>query len=395
MAKTQPWLVPALAAAFVLAVAPIAHANVDEGMAHFRSGEFAEAAAQFQTLVDQSPGYADGWFMLGVSFMKMDKLDDAENNLLKAIELNGDKFDYQHVLAKIYFDREQYSKTVGTLKTAEPLVTDKTRWSLYYLRGMSQAALEHWADAVGDLEKAKALKVTPALLDRLGLAYYEMGHYDKALPALEAALKESPSGQALLVRTTNALLNLGAETKKAAYYQEALRYAEKYDAAKPGTVDGTNLVGRSALGAKEYAKAEQAFKKVLSLKADHCYAMGNLGKTYAVQEKWAEAEQILTEATACAPRMAVAWESLGFTQQKQTKLELAIQSYEKAKSISPSPAIQQAIDTCNENIAIREHNEEMDRLKAKQETDQQIEDERIRLEEEKRETWRKKTESDD
>ena len=63
---------------------------------------------------------------------------------------------------------------------------------------------------------------------------------------------------------------------------------EKFQRMEPESYEANNLVGRAALGGKEFAKAEQAFRKVLAKKADYCYAMVNLGKTYIAQKRWSE-----------------------------------------------------------------------------------------------------------
>ena len=82
----------AIAALLALVFAPAVWANdsLNQGLSHFRSGKYAEAAAEFQTLVDGSPAYDYGYFMLGLSLLKMGKFKEAEDNIVKAIELNGD-----------------------------------------------------------------------------------------------------------------------------------------------------------------------------------------------------------------------------------------------------------------------------------------------------------------
>ncbi|NIP16662.1 MAG: tetratricopeptide repeat protein, partial [Pseudomonadales bacterium] len=293
-------------------------------MNQFRAGKYHEAAAEFQELVDTSPNYDFGYYMLGLSFLQVKKPADAEKNLLKAIELNGDKFEYHHALAKTYYDQKQYPKAVAALKTAEGLATEaKYKYALYSLRGLSYSAEEKWADAIEDLEEARKIKASAAVLDRLALAYYELGYNDKALPLMRESLKQTPN-TAMQVRLTNTLLNMGAESRdaaaKAKYYEEAMVLADKLRTDKPNSADANNLAGRAALGAKKYPQAEAAFKKVLALDSDHCYAMANLGKTYLAQKKWTDAEGILNDATKCAPRMDVAWDSLGFALQKQKRL---------------------------------------------------------------------------
>ena len=83
-----------LLSALVISViaAPVALADFQDGMNFFKSGKYAESAAEFQALVDVSPDYGFGYYMLGLSFMKLNKSDQAITNLNKAIEIDGQKF---------------------------------------------------------------------------------------------------------------------------------------------------------------------------------------------------------------------------------------------------------------------------------------------------------------
>lgn len=357
-------LVPAVLLATVLSIGWAA-ADYEQAMSDFKAGRFGESAAAFQALVDDSPAYDFGFYMLGQSFMKLKKNADAETNFHKAIELNGEKFEYHYALATSYFNRKQYSKTVATLKGSESLAAQPNlQLALYKLRGFSNSGLKRWSDAIEDLEKARKIKSSPAVLGRLGSAYYELGHMDKALPVLQSAVEVNPKSEALIVRLTNALIDIAAESRdenaKVANYSRALDAAKRYKAMKPASFESHNLVGRSALGAKKFDEAESAFKRVLSLKTDHCYAMVNLGKVYTAKKSWVEAESILRDAATCAPRLSVIYESLGFSLQKQKRLEEAIATYEKAMAIKPSSGVQKLMDTCHENIRIREENAGMD-----------------------------------
>jgi Flp pilus assembly protein TadD len=232
----------------------------------------------------------------------------------------------------------------------------------------------------------------------LAKAYYSLGYNDKAVPVFRDALKAQPNDAGTTRLAAEALINLGAETsnesRKKAHYSEALTLAEKYQRMEPESFEANNLVGRAALGGKDYAKAEQAFRKVLAKKSDYCYAMVNLGKTYIAQERWSDAESILTDAASCAPRMAVVFESLGFVVQKQKRLEEAIKHYEKAQAIKPSSSVQAAIDTCRKNIEIAQANQEMDaeeRRLAEEEAEAQRQyEEELR----KKAEWEKKRERD-
>jgi len=395
----KPKMLVAIIALAALSAIP-AMADFEQAMSYFKGGKYVEAAAEFQALVDNSPNWADGYQMLGASFLKMGKPADAIPNFQKAIELNGDNFAFHNGLAQAYYLTGEYGKTVATLKTAESLAADdNAKFALFNLRGMSYIGLEKWGDAVEDLEKAKAINSNTKLLEQLGLAYYSLGHNDKAVPVLRTALKSNPDNKGILLRLTNGLLDLGAgakdDAKKAAYYNEALVAAEKYQKLDPGSYEAQNLVGRAAFGAKDYPKAERAFGRVIEMKPDYCYAMANLGKVYIAQKKWVQAEGVLDQGTKCNPRMGVMYESLGFALQKQKKLPEAIAAYEEAMKIKPSPSVQKLIDTCQQNIAIASENQQMDDAeraqadaeeKAKREYEEALE---------KAEEWKKARERDD
>lgn len=383
--------IAALVAVLALAAAPLALADLQTGMDLFKAKKYVEAAAQFQGLVDQSPNYDYGYYMMGMSFLQMGKNADAEKNLQEAIELNSEKFEYHYALGQAYLGSEQYAKTVATMKGAEVLAGDKYKYHLTSLRGQAYASLEKWGEAIQDLEIARKLKPSAAILDQLGRAYYELGHYDKALPVIEEALKENPSNPTMLQRQANILLNLGAEAasdaQKDSYYKRALASAEQLKTARPNDKDTYNLVGRAALGAGDFGKAEQAFKKVLAMDSSYCYAMANLGKAYVATQRWKDAEQIFADATKCAPRLGVAWESWGFALQKQQRLEDAVAKYQKAYEIEPRASIKDAIAVCQQNILIAQENTEVARQEAEEKAAIDAEAKRIAEEEAKRKAY--------
>jgi len=360
-----------LAVAVAITLAPVAVADFDQALDYWNRGKYVEAAAGFQEIVDQQPEYDYGWFLLGMSLLKMKKYDDSGSSIQKAIDLNGERFEYHRGLASARYNAARYARTIAVLKTAESLATDaSSQFSLYRLRGLSYIALEKWADAVPDLEKAMKIKKDPDVLARLSKSYYKLRHYDKALPVLRQALQADASSTSLLMRMTNTLLNLGAEattaTEKAGYFKEALTTAERLQAVKGNDREVTNLFGRAAFSAKSYPKAEQAFRKVIAQKPDHCYAMVNLGKVYIAMERWADADGILRDAATCAPKMAVVYESRGFALMKQKKLDEAVVQFKKALVLKPSASTRRMIETCTNNIQVASQNAAMAAREAEQ-----------------------------
>jgi tetratricopeptide (TPR) repeat protein len=397
-------------AAMVLALAaPPAAADFDTAMTYLRSGKYLEAAGEFQALVDESPEYADGYHLLGICFLKSKKYQDAEKNFLKAIELNGDKFEYYFNLANSYVAQEKHDKVVRTLNNAEGLAPDSQKYMVHKLRGGALANQKKWAEAIDDLEQAVAAKPDPATQAQLGKAYFSVGDNAAAVTALRKAIgmQASANTYELLVE---AMINVAAkasgEADKKTKYGRALAEAEKFLKFSPTSLDARYLVGRAALGASQFDKAIGAFQDVLKQKPGHCNAMANMGKAHTAKGDWANALGSLESATTCDPKMGLAWEGMGFVLQKtaskskdysvqQSSYERAITAYEKAQAIKPSASISKAIEDCKHNLTISRENQGMDVMETEQERKIAEEEERLAEEQRKREEWAAKQEEDD
>ena len=390
----------ALSLAAALCLAGVAMAQEEayqNGMNYFKSGKYVEAAAEFQALVDEAPAYDYGYFMLGNSFVKMGKTEQAIGNFKQAIELNGEKYVYHNSLATAYQASRQFRMVVETLNKAESVLEDRYKPTFYTTRGMAYYSLEKWSDAITDLEKAKSLKPTEAVHTALGVSYFKMGHHDKAASALEKALAKDPKNATNNQLLAESLLEVGKGkdgSAKESAYNQALAAAERVLATKPGNFDAINLVGRAALGAGDYPKAEGSFSQALKLKPDYCYAMMNKAKAQIAQSKWTEAEGTLGQADKCDANNVLVHESLGFVLRKQKRLKESLVSYERANKLKPSASIRQAIDEVKHNIEVNEFNESATAEEIANREAIAAEEARVAAEKAKLEEYKKKTEDD-
>ncbi len=387
-----------LAASVCLAGVAMAQEEAyQNGMNYFKSGKYVEAAAEFQALVDEAPSYDYGYFMLGNSFVKMGKTDQAIGNFKQAIDLNGGKYVYHHSLATAYQKSRQYRMVTETLSNAESILEDRYKPAFYSTRGQAYYALKKWSDAISDLEKAKGMKPTEAVLTSLGVSYFKMGHHEKAAKALKSALDKNPKSATNNQLLAESMLEVGkgkSGSAKESAYNDALAAAERVLSMKPGNFDAINLVGRAALGAGKYSKAEGSFTKALTLKPDYCFAIMNKAKAQIAQSKWSESESTLRQADRCDANNVLVHESLGFVLRKQKRLKESLASYEKANKLKPSASIQKAIAEVKTNIEVNEHNEAMDKLDADQKAAIAAEEARVAAEKAKQEEYKKKTEDD-
>src|SRR5262245_58169074 len=134
---------PILVAAGILAATPAA-ADGDQALRAFKAGKYVEASAMFQALVDESPGSAYGYYMLGNCFLKMREPVEAERSFRQAIERSGDRFEYHHGLANALLAQGSYQEAVDALSAAENLVQTPQRFAFFALRGTCWGALKQW-----------------------------------------------------------------------------------------------------------------------------------------------------------------------------------------------------------------------------------------------------------
>jgi len=391
--------IPAVLAVVLATVPGVALADFEAGLNYFKSGKYVEAAAEFQALVEQSPEYDYGYYILGLSFQKMGKLNDAIKNLRQAIELNPDKFEYHFGLAGAYTANSEYRKAIEALDAAENLAPDQYKSTIAKMRGQSNFSLKKYSQAIDDLEVAVRAKPDAALYDQLGASYYELGHYEKAADAYQKSLKLDPANVKNQQYLAMALLNAAArpenDSKKDRLWGQALTAAQAYAAKNPKDFDAVNLVGRSALGAGRFDEAIKHFNSALQIRPDYCPAMVNKAKAYVALENWKAAEPTLQGAVQCDGSMGMAHELLGFVYRKQERLEDSLAAYQAALKVKPGSAeIQKAIKEVQYNIDVKQHNLEAEEQERKAREEAEAAQREFEEEQKKVKEWEKKREDD-
>jgi tetratricopeptide (TPR) repeat protein len=336
----------------------------------YRSGDYAQAAAAFRALVDESPAYDYGYFMLGLCSLESREVDAALKNLQTAVDLNGERLEYRLALARAQFHKRDYASARDTLNRAERLVTLETEHRFYSNRGYAQAALKNWTAAVEDLDRADRAKPDQAaVIGRLAAGYFYLDDDERAIPALRKSCELAPRDGASHRLLSEALMRSATGEAREGMYVEALTAAEVYRELAPQDPVAVYLVGRAALGAGDLDRAETSFEQFLEQRASNCFAWVNLSRARIALEQWVEAEQSLETAIRCDADSAPAHLALAHVYEEQERLDEAVAAYQAASERWPSPELEKSIDRVRRNIQIREFNagvaeqERLDRIK--------------------------------
>ena len=80
------------------------------GLRYFEKGQYQEAAIQFTNAVKIDPGYADAHFQLGESYLKLQRLDRAYQELFRTVELRPEDYKARIALANVLLMGRQFPK---------------------------------------------------------------------------------------------------------------------------------------------------------------------------------------------------------------------------------------------------------------------------------------------
>ncbi len=160
-------------------------------------------------------------------------------------------------------------------------------------------------------------------LFRHGVAFYQAGYPEQALPYLDATLARSPDN--FKARLAAGQIHLAAERLEAArpHIEAAVRL-------RPDSPEAWNNLGGLAMAEKNYAVAAECFDKALELSPDSTYATANAAQAYNRLGDARKAERLFRRTLKLAPEDADATNQLGLLLAKQDRFDEAKRLFERA-----------------------------------------------------------------
>ena len=129
MRKITSFVVAAIVA---VGGAGVATAGWEEGVAAFKAGNYQVAAQEFSAIVEKTPDYDGGQYMLGATLLKLNRHQEALQHLRKAYELKPANITYQFALAKGYLDAKRYGDAAQMLQKINVATLPKTQQDEYH-----------------------------------------------------------------------------------------------------------------------------------------------------------------------------------------------------------------------------------------------------------------------
>jgi len=350
-----------------------AQAGWEEGVAALKAKDYATAAKEFKTVVDQQPEWAPGQRMLGQVLIKLQRTDEGLSHLRKAYDLEPTDPATLFALGQAYVEAGRYADGASMLSKLERgKLPPSQQATLDQLLAVALSKSGQSGQALTALSRAAAASPNDANVQyQYGVAALNAGELGSAIKALEksVSVKASEDNRKALVQ---ALMQQGRRTSgsaKTASYQRAAAVAKDLAAAS-ASYDNLMMLAGAALGAKDYDAVISAADRAGRANSTDWLPYYYKGQAYTQKDQFNSAEQelrkSLNNAKTNADRTTV-WSQLGFVFEKRKAYDDAIAAYRQAGNNAAADRVQKNKETAAFNSNVEEQNQALEELRREEE----------------------------
>jgi putative PEP-CTERM system TPR-repeat lipoprotein len=315
-----------------------------QGLLDFTKGENAAALESVQKVLKTAPEHMPSILLAGAIQLKMGAHQQAEQYLRKYLAAVPDNTYARKLLAQAQLQTAP-SDALATLAPALKKPTDDPQ--LLALAGETYYRNQDFGNATTYLEKAAALAPKVAALHTsLGLSRIKQGDQAKGLSELELGASldtTSPKGAMALVQAEMSMK----------HYDKALAAAQALVKQQPDNAQAHGTLGGVYEAKGDFANARASFEKAVALDPSFLPASAHLAQLDLNDKKPADAEARFTSVLKKDPKNITAMTALAELAIMQGQQDKATTWFEKASSENPD-AVAPAIRLANHYLKIKQ-----------------------------------------
>ncbi len=175
-------------------------AQLDKGIESYKAKKYQDAANLFQEVVKAEPDNIQAHYYLGLSYLALEKNQDAESELKKAAAIRKDLKDelslpsesqLEVAFGRLYMEQEKYEDARTSLESAKKI--DPENPEAFFYSGELDIRQKSYQEAIKNLEKSISLNPEEAYAYYyIGIAYSNIKRPDKMMDNFRTFLKLAP-----------------------------------------------------------------------------------------------------------------------------------------------------------------------------------------------------------
>ena len=282
------------------------------GIAAIQAGAYEAAVKSLGAALERNPEASETHYNLGVALTRLERLDEAEAALRRALAVKPGYAEARKNLRAL--------AGRGRPEHAVPQILEAA--VAHHRAGRAEVALEGYR---------RVLSVEPENVDALnlgGVALVQAGDIDEALRLLERAVALAPE-------RADVHYNLGRALMEAERLEDAAAALRRAVELAPEDAQAHNNLGAVLTELARPDEAELALRHAVALRADYAEAHNNLGAVLLDVGRLDEALSAVRRALDIDPDYAAAHNNLGAALRDLGNIEQAAASFRRAVEIAP------------------------------------------------------------
>jgi len=195
------------------------------GLVNDGTGEYKEAAAEFQRAVELEPTNEDAYVGLALAYEHQGAISESEKTYQRAIDSHPTSSHAYNSLGTFYLRRNEYEKAAGMFQKVIELAPEG--YGGYVNLGATYNDMGKYKDAIEPLKKSIAIRPSYAAYTNLSTAYFGLNQFAEDAASNEEAIKLNPEQHIVWGNLGDARKYLGQKKEASETYQRAAELALK------------------------------------------------------------------------------------------------------------------------------------------------------------------------
>lgn len=205
------------------------------GLVNDGTGNYREAATEYQRAVDLEPTSEDAYIGLALANEHLGAITKAEQTYQTAMEIHPQSWVAANALGNFYYRRNEYDKAIQMFQKVTELAPEG--YAGYVNLGAAHSNMTRYSDAIAPLKKSIVLRPTYAAYVNLGTAYFGLRDYKQAAIAYEEATNMDAKQYVTWGNLGEARYYSGAKSEAMPAYRKATELAAEELKVNPHDTD--------------------------------------------------------------------------------------------------------------------------------------------------------------